>query len=472
MATDWFDGRIARRRGHTSAARLAARPDRGQDPRPVRADRARSTRTSSRAGWSRRSSRASSSSPASGSRRLERGVVMQARDLGKLKTWSQAIAAGLGGLAAAGALDRRRVAWWALLVALVLTWVSGLDYARVAPGLLRDAAAGRREPLPGSACRAPAAARRRPRRLGRPRRERPPGRARSAVVGSGLISSSTAASLKAEPPDGRCEERDPARRPRPARARARPRAPWPRRLRGEALVGAGRDQARHRARADGGPGRPSAPTTPLTQGELAELVAGLTQPDRARPATPDRRPVDDRRPRRAARRRARPRRRRPPLFTAAPAHAGLAPPARFGTEVVARLLGLRTNHPAAQDDLELLPGRPRDPRRGGLLGRADPPLPTAGRSSRVDATPRRRSRSRALDRLAAPHPHAPPFGLVGFPYVWGGDERRRRQAPFGVAGPGRLRLLGLRLARLQAPAPTPGPERSPATLRGRTTLRR
>ena len=29
MATDWFDGRIARRRGRTLAARLAARPDGG-----------------------------------------------------------------------------------------------------------------------------------------------------------------------------------------------------------------------------------------------------------------------------------------------------------------------------------------------------------------------------------------------------------------------------------------------------------
>ena len=33
-----------------------------------------------------------------------------------------------------------RVAWWALLVAVVLTWVSGLDYARVAPALLRKRA--------------------------------------------------------------------------------------------------------------------------------------------------------------------------------------------------------------------------------------------------------------------------------------------------------------------------------------------
>src|SRR4029077_9981224 len=70
---------------------------------------------------------------------LERGVVMQARDLGELKTWSQATAAAVGGVAAAGAWDDQ-VAWWALLVALALTWLSGLDYARVAPGLLRGRA--------------------------------------------------------------------------------------------------------------------------------------------------------------------------------------------------------------------------------------------------------------------------------------------------------------------------------------------
>ncbi len=67
---------------------------------------------------------------------LERGVVMSARDLGKLKTWAQAVAAGLGGLAAGGAFSDD-VAWWAGLVALALTWVSGLDYARSAPASLR-----------------------------------------------------------------------------------------------------------------------------------------------------------------------------------------------------------------------------------------------------------------------------------------------------------------------------------------------
>jgi CDP-diacylglycerol--glycerol-3-phosphate 3-phosphatidyltransferase len=67
---------------------------------------------------------------------LQRGVVMSARELGKLKTWSQAVAAGLGGLAAGGAISDD-IAWAALLIAVVLTWVSGLDYARLAPRVLR-----------------------------------------------------------------------------------------------------------------------------------------------------------------------------------------------------------------------------------------------------------------------------------------------------------------------------------------------
>ncbi len=70
---------------------------------------------------------------------LERGVVIHARDLGKLKAWAQAIAAAVGGFALAGAWGDRP-AWWALLVALILTWISGLDYVRIAPSLLRGRA--------------------------------------------------------------------------------------------------------------------------------------------------------------------------------------------------------------------------------------------------------------------------------------------------------------------------------------------
>jgi len=65
---------------------------------------------------------------------------MGARDLGKLKTWVQTLAATLAGLQAAGLWDVD-VAWWALLAATILTWISGLDYARVAPRVLRGGAA-------------------------------------------------------------------------------------------------------------------------------------------------------------------------------------------------------------------------------------------------------------------------------------------------------------------------------------------
>lgn len=67
---------------------------------------------------------------------IEKGVVIAARDLGKLKTWAQALAVAIGGMAAAGAWSDD-IAWWALFVALVLTWVSGLEYARTAPRVLR-----------------------------------------------------------------------------------------------------------------------------------------------------------------------------------------------------------------------------------------------------------------------------------------------------------------------------------------------
>ena len=67
---------------------------------------------------------------------LERGIVVPARDIAKVKTWAQAVAVALAGLALAGVWDDD-VAWWGLLVALVITLVSGIDYARVAPGLFR-----------------------------------------------------------------------------------------------------------------------------------------------------------------------------------------------------------------------------------------------------------------------------------------------------------------------------------------------
>jgi CDP-diacylglycerol--glycerol-3-phosphate 3-phosphatidyltransferase len=138
MATDWFDGRIARRHGRTSP--LGGLLDPIADKILVLSVLIVLVGSGVFDAWMV-AAIVAREFLISGLRlaAIERGVVMHARDLGKLKTWSQAVAAGVGGLAAAGAWDQR-VAWWTLLVALVLTWVSGLDYARVAPGLLRGRA--------------------------------------------------------------------------------------------------------------------------------------------------------------------------------------------------------------------------------------------------------------------------------------------------------------------------------------------
>jgi len=139
MATDWFDGRVARRTGRTSSFGSLVDPvaDKllvlatlvvllGQDVFPAWMVAAIVVRELLITALRQAA--------------LERGVVIAARDLAKLKTWAQAVAAAVGGVAAAGGWARG-VAWWTLLVALALTWLSGLDYARAAPQLLRGRAA-------------------------------------------------------------------------------------------------------------------------------------------------------------------------------------------------------------------------------------------------------------------------------------------------------------------------------------------
>jgi CDP-diacylglycerol--glycerol-3-phosphate 3-phosphatidyltransferase len=141
MATDWFDGRLARRSGRTSA--LGSLLDPVADKLLVLTVMIVLVGRGVFTGWIV-AAIVARELLVSGLRlaALERGVVLEARDLGRIKTWTQAVAAGLGGLAAAGAFDDA-IAEWALVVALILTWVSGLDYARLAPRLLRgDPTAG------------------------------------------------------------------------------------------------------------------------------------------------------------------------------------------------------------------------------------------------------------------------------------------------------------------------------------------
>ena len=136
MTTDWFDGRVARSRGRSSP--LGSLLDPVADKLLVLTVLIVLVDEGVFKGWMV-AAIVAREFLVSGLRlaALERGVVMHARDLGKLKTWSQATAAAIGGFAAAGALDES-VAYWALWIALILTWLSGLDYARVAPGLLRS----------------------------------------------------------------------------------------------------------------------------------------------------------------------------------------------------------------------------------------------------------------------------------------------------------------------------------------------
>jgi cell wall-associated NlpC family hydrolase len=170
----------------------------------------------------------------------------------------------------------------------------------------------------------------------------------------------------------------------------------------------------------------SRPDSPLTQGELADLVAGLSfragapPPDRQSPATLaqlNAKLVGSLGLSTSA-----------SYFSQAARIAGLRPPSRFGTEVAARLLGLRTNHPAAEDVLELRHDEPAT--------RAEAAYSVARilkfKGSEIESV-----RTAAL---AFTLPALDPWqrrvlttavGRIGLPYIWGGASDRP-QSPLGV----------------------------------------
>ena len=135
MSTDFFDGKLARRHGRTSP--LGTLLDPIADKVLVLAAMVMLVDLDVVPGWMV-ATIVAREVLITGLRQaaIERGVVIAARDLGKLKTWAQAIATAIGGFAAAGAWSNT-VAWWAMLVAVALTCASGLDYARSAPALFR-----------------------------------------------------------------------------------------------------------------------------------------------------------------------------------------------------------------------------------------------------------------------------------------------------------------------------------------------
>jgi cell wall-associated NlpC family hydrolase len=204
------------------------------------------------------------------------------------------------------------------------------------------------------------------------------------------------------------------------------------------------------------------PNDPLTRGELETIVAGLTHTTAAAAPTPtarvtmtalDARLVSALGLSETAK-----------SLTQAAKTAGLAPPSRFGTEAVARLLGLRTNHPAALDALELSPGEPAT--------RAEAAYSAARilRFGTFDA--------QGLQNLAATFslPAVTPWQkkildtavhFIGYPYVWGG-ESESTTSPYGPQAHGGFDCSGFvwRVYKLES---YDGGQSLADTLKGRTT---
>ena len=152
-------------------------------------------------------------------------------------------------------------------------------------------------------------------------------------------------------------------------------------------------------------------------------------------------------------------------FAVAARSAGLTPPSRFGTEVVARLLGLRTNHPAQLDSLELLPSQPAT--RAEAAYSAAQIL--AFRGWEVEQV-QELADTFALPTLTAWQTRVLQTAVrfIGYPYVWGGTSETA-EVPFGVQAPGGFDCSGFvwRVYKLQA---YPGGSALAGTLKGRTTF--
>lgn len=196
------------------------------------------------------------------------------------------------------------------------------------------------------------------------------------------------------------------------------------------------------------------PDEPLTQAELTAALAALGL---AAPAQPDR-PVTmagldaqlvrglGLKPAAAA-------------FTRALRASGLKPTSRLGTEAVARLLGLRTNHPAPDDERELGPNEPATRAEAAyslarVLSLSEWTLGSVEESALALELPVYEGRVREVLQLAT--------SLVGHPYVWGGGSESR-QTLFGRDLPGGFDCSGFVWRVLKT-----FPEG--AVLRGRTSM--
>jgi cell wall-associated NlpC family hydrolase len=144
--------------------------------------------------------------------------------------------------------------------------------------------------------------------------------------------------------------------------------------------------------------------------------------------------------------------------------AGLQPRPNTGTEAVARMLGLRLNHPAGQDDLELLPTQPVTRAEAAWsfaqLLQLGASTPDAVRQAAVAFTlPDLTTWQRQILTTAVSY--------VGYPYVWGGTSPTS-ETLFGVPAAGGFDCSGF-VWRVYKLTPYADEGALAGVLRGRTT---
>jgi cell wall-associated NlpC family hydrolase len=144
--------------------------------------------------------------------------------------------------------------------------------------------------------------------------------------------------------------------------------------------------------------------------------------------------------------------------------AGLRPPSNTGTEAVARMLHLRLNHPAGQDDLELLPFQPATRAEAAwsfaqVLQLDQWAVDSAQHAADTFTLPELTTWQRQILTTAVHY--------VGYPYVWGGTSPTA-ESPFGARAAGGFDCSGY-VWRVYKLTQYPGAPRLSGVLRGRTT---
>ena len=144
--------------------------------------------------------------------------------------------------------------------------------------------------------------------------------------------------------------------------------------------------------------------------------------------------------------------------------AGLNVPWRFGTEVAARLLGLRLDHPAREDSLELLPDDPATRAEAAysaaqIIHSSGWLVPIVQNLADTFSLPHYSTwQRRIIDTAVA---------RIGMPYVWGGTSDGA-EVDFGVAARGGYDCSGF-VWRVYKLTSYPGERDLASVLRGRTT---